>query len=450
MGNDDPELEDSALPDEEQFETTPEEATGFGASVLKPAILERKKLMILICCSLAVVIGGGLIFNIAKPPKKKASDIDNEFASQNSSQEFLSGLQARAVSQRTQEEPPAAAAMEAAKEGKEPDKEPEPALPPVSFNRPQETRPPYPPQASQGSSAPASGGGGQPQQTPTHYSSALVPSIQGSLFSQGASSQNPAAAARPASNDPYSAAGTARNPYGQANDYNSQYDQQNKQDNKQAFYDAASGGETSGQYLGVNSVWTGTIIPGVLETAINTDLPGNVLARVTQNIYDSKTGRNLLIPQGTTLLARYNSSVSFAQKRVQIVWDTMIRPDGFQINLEGANGVDRAGISGQPAKIQEHWFEYLKAAGIITLFSYANAKMTEASAKYASESAAAGIASSNADFVSDLGSKLTGRATNIQPTLTVDNGTVINIMLNKTLYLPPVAGYPASEKYLLE
>jgi type IV secretion system protein VirB10 len=187
-----------------------------------------------------------------------------------------------------------------------------------------------------------------------------------------------------------------------------------------------------------------------METAVNTDLPGNVLARVTQNIYDSRTGRALLIPQGTILVAKYNSSVSYAQHRVQIVWDTLIRPDGFYLELEGMNNVDKAGMSGQTAEYHENWFEYLKAAGIVTLFSVANSAMAETAAKYSSNTAAAGITQANSDIVNQLGGNIVNRAMNIQPTLTVENGTVINIMLNKNLYLPPVDGYPVTRKYILE
>ena len=438
---DDTELNFEIPEEEEKYETTPEEATGFkgGGSSLKPKIFDRKKFMVVLCCSLAGIFCFALIYNSIKPKNKKKSSVDNEYASGASSNDFLSGLLDRSLRGREQEKPETPAAAETAKV----EKEPEPALPPVSFNRPPErNQPPAAPQAP--APAPSSS---EPQQTPTHFKSSLVPSIQGSLFSQNYS---PAAAAQRASaSDQASAAAAARNPYvqpGQISDYSAQNDQQNKQ----SFFDASSGGAPSGQYIGANSIWTGTIIPGILETSINTDLPGNILARVTQNIFDSQTGRNLLVPQGTLLLARYNSSVSYSQKRIQIVWDTMIRPDGFQLSLEGAGGVDRAGMSGQPAKFHENWFEYLKAAGIITLFSYANAKMADTAAKYASEDKTNNIASANADFVSNLGGQLAGRAANIQPTLTVDNGTVINILLNKNLYLPPVAGYPASEKYLLE
>jgi type IV secretion system protein VirB10 len=450
MEDDDVNTEDINNPEEEQFEITPEQATSLDSR--KPGILNRKKILVVLCCTMAAILVVAMISNAAKPAKKKTAAQDNEFASSNSSQDFLTSLRDRAVNRREPEAAPVATAEAQEAASKE---EKEPVLPPVSFNRSPEVEAirSYPPPGSAAgahsapSGAPASNA---PQQNPTHFRSSLVPPIQGSLFSQGASQPG---GIRSAQTDPSAAQYAARAPNaGSAYNQPSEYQQQNDQQNKQAFFDAAgSGGSVfNGQFIGANAVWTGTIIPGILETAINTDLPGNILARVTQNIYDSQSGRNLLIPQGTILLARYNSSISFAQHRIQIVWDTMIRPDGFQINLEGANGVDRSGMSGQPAKFSENWFEYLKAAGIITLFSYANAKMTETAAKYSTEASAANLAASNADFVGELGGRLAGRAMNIQPTLTVENGTLINIMLNKTLYLPPVAGYPASQKYLLE
>jgi type IV secretion system protein VirB10 len=214
-------------------------------------------------------------------------------------------------------------------------------------------------------------------------------------------------------------------------------------------YGAADNAPAQGAFLGDNSLWIGTVIPGILITAINTDLPGDVLARVTANVYDSKTGKKLLIPQGSILSARYNSSVSYAQSRVQIIWDTLIRPDGYLINLEGQNGVDEKGMAGQGAKYHENWFEYVKAAGLINVFSVANAKMTESAAKYATDETAASMAQANSEFVNELGSNFVGRAMNIQPTLTVDGGTSINIMLNKTLYLSSVDDHPVAGKYIL-
>jgi type IV secretion system protein VirB10 len=130
------------------------------------------------------------------------------------------------------------------------------------------------------------------------------------------------------------------------------------------------------------------------------------------------------------------------------VWDTLIRPDGFLLELQGANGVDRKGMAGLPAEYHENWFEYLKAAGIIAMFSVANSHMTEEVAKYASDSAASAVAQGNAEFVNQMSGNIVSRAMNIQPTLTVDNGTVINIMLNQTISLPPIAPYPVTQRYV--
>ena len=437
---------------EERFEMTPEQATSAGGPQ-GPGTFNRKRVLVALCISFAVVIGGGLILNTAKGPKKAPSAEEEVSAAGSTPAEFLSSLQNRAAAanrreaqaqaqaQAPAEGPPAQAAQGA----------PEPRLPPASMNRQPAAEPAGspPPAPAQNRQAPPSSSGQQAQE-PAHFRSPLVPQVQGSLFAGGAGipAQNRAAAANPAPSFP------AQNPagasaYGQARV--SDYGLQNAQENKMEFFGPSPDGPApDGRYLGDGSIWTGTIIPGILLTAVNTDLPGNVLARVTQNVYDSRTGRFLLIPQGTLLIARYNSSVSYAQHRVQIVWDAMIRPDGFQVNLSGAGGVDRLGMSGQQAEFHENWFEYLKAAGIVTLFSTANARMTEASAKYATEASAANIAEANSQLVNRLGGSLAERAMNIQPTLTVENGTPINIMLNQTLYLPPVPDYPAVQKYILE
>jgi type IV secretion system protein VirB10 len=134
---------------------------------------------------------------------------------------------------------------------------------------------------------------------------------------------------------------------------------------------------------------------------------------------------------------------------VQVVWDTLIRPDGYQVELEGMNGVDPRGIAGLKAIYHENWFEYIKAAGIVSLFSLINSKMVEEVAKYGSEDMAAGVITSNAEFVKDLGGNLVSRAMNIQPTLTVDSGEKISVMLNKNIYLPPCKNFEVKERYIL-
>jgi type IV secretion system protein VirB10 len=456
-----------------KYKPPPKEKNGIESGPEEQGFFNRKRVMIVLCASFVVVVGGGLLVNISKT-KPKGTASEGEAAAARPPSEFLRSLRERG--ERT--EKPAGSP-----DGNKQETElPEPAaMPAVSFNdrpQPDSERPysaadaagtppasvPPPPPARSG----GGGGGGGAAAVPAAYRSPLVPqTIAGSLFGGSAAPQRSGsyaeqypyleAGANTGQNavDEYlkraAAASQAVPAFGAAAAADD-YARQNDQGNKQQFYDSASGGGAvnNGRFLGDNAIWIGTVIPGVLETGINTDLPGNVLARVMRHVYDSRTGSKLLIPQGTILLARYNSSVSYAQHRVQIVWDTMIRPDGFQIDLGGMNGVDTAGLSGQRAVYHENWFEYLKAAGIITMFSLANSKMTEEAAKYASAAAASGVAQANSELVNQLGGSIASRAMNIQPTLTVENGTPVNIMLNKTLYLPPADDYPPAQKYILE
>jgi type IV secretory pathway VirB10-like protein len=431
---------------------TPEEATSLGGGGGSPGVFNRKKVLIFICAALAVFVMLGVIFNMVKTSKKTGA-VNDEFASSRSNSSFLSSLRDSALrdggrrgeAEFSQTEDAGQFAVEE-----------EPLLPPVSFNKPDDNTP------VRNTSIPASSSPQQqypapsyPQQSDSHFRSSLVPEVQGSLFSRNASVQQGAqnSSQQNVSASPYDDYLNQLN--SRVLSYQAQGAQpQNNGQSGQNFYESSnpSGAIYEGRFLGENALWIGTMIPCILETAINTDMPGHVLARVTQNVYDSQTGKYLLIPQGTILVARYNNSVSYAQSRVQIVWDTLIRPDGFQIDLEGANGADRAGMAGQEANYHENWFEYAKAAGIISLFSIANAKLVETADKVSTSSETASIiAEANQQFFNQLGSNLISRAMSIQPTLTVDNGTLVNVMLNKTLFLPPVTGFsPAKNKYILE
>ena len=433
--------------DEPSFELTPEQATGFDSAEV-PGQFNRKRVMITLCIAFAVVIGGGLLFNISRSNRKSAQAEAEVTAAGAAPTSLLNSLQAQASNR-------SRSGGEAQPDETPEDKAaPEPPTPQVTITRSPEVEnirnyPPPQPAPSNTPAAPASAAQ-SPDLSPV-YHSPLIPQVEGNLFAGARQPQQAAAAQTPNAPADYglAAQNAVRNAYGsQTSDYMSQ----NNQENKQAFYNSSnnSGAAVNGRFLGENAIWVGTIIPGILETAINTDLPGNILARVTHHIYDSQTGQKLLIPQGTILIAQYNSSVSYAQHRVQIVWDVMIRPDGFQLELESMNSVDREGMSGQQAEYHENWFEYLKAAGVISAFSLANAKMTDTAAKYADNASASAIAGSNSDLVNRLGGGMASRAMNIQPTLTVANGTLINIMLNKTLYLPPVDGLTSAQKYILE
>jgi type IV secretion system protein VirB10 len=470
-----PAAAEAAEADEQERYQDPAELTGFEKSGGGPAFFNRKKVMVTLCCVFAAVVILGFVFSANKSKKKQTGEesasaarapreflrgeLDKSLQTKpgaESGAEFSEGQQAEAAEAADGAELPKAVSVSLSESrAAELSRDSQNAAP-------KDSRAPPPPASGGGGGG--GSGGGQEKPFTAHLSSLVPPVIEGSLFSGGAGTRQ-AGAATYAEQFPYLTPGQGQGqpaypayPYAslpgqQPASYPAPadpYAAQNGQAAKNAFYGSASGGSLTGVFLGDNLLWIGTIIPAVLETAVNTDLPGNVIARVSENIYDSRTGKKLLVPQGSTLVAKYNSSVSYAQSRVQIVWDVLIRPDGYQIELEGMNGIDSRGMAGIKAEYHENWFEYIKAAGIISMFSMANSKMVEETAKYGSNEMAAGVASSNAQFVNQTGASIVARALDVQPTLTVDSGEKISVMVNKTLYLPPLAGYPVQQKYVLK
>lgn len=145
---------------------------------------------------------------------------------------------------------------------------------------------------------------------------------------------------------------------------------QNGQDRKLSFINASADRRTTSpvelppsQYV----VQAGTVILASLVTGIRSDLPGEITAQVTENVYDSPTGHALLIPQGGRLIGTYGSQVAFGQSRVLLVWIRLIMPNGRSIVLERQQGADTAGYSGLEDEVDNHWGALFKAALLSTL-----------------------------------------------------------------------------------
>ena len=113
----------------------------------------------------------------------------------------------------------------------------------------------------------------------------------------------------------------------------------------------------------------GTLIPAALITGIRTDLPGQITAQVTENVYDSLTGRYLLIPQGARLVGEYDSGVSAGQRRVLLVWTRLILPDGTSLVLDRLQGADVSGYAGLEDRVDRHWWGLAQAAALPTLLN---------------------------------------------------------------------------------
>jgi type IV secretion system protein VirB10 len=202
-------------------------------------------------------------------------------------------------------------------------------------------------------------------------------------------------------------------------------------------------------FLDDNVIVPGTIIHAVLVSKIDTDYPGPIHARVTENVYDSKTGKNLLIPQGTILQGNYSSS-SVGVAKVQIAWESMVvNFDGvaYQVSLGGMAGVDKRGRAGVNGWLDDHYFEWLKAAGIVTLFTMLNSEMAYQT-QAQSNSQLRQLMDINQGIVNQLGSRIMDRALNIQPSVKVSNGKAVSVSVNAPVSLRPFKAFKAEQKWI--
>jgi type IV secretion system protein VirB10 len=187
-------------------------------------------------------------------------------------------------------------------------------------------------------------------------------------------------------------------------------------------------------------VKAGTILPAVLITAINSDLPGPVIGQVRENVYDTVSGNYLLIPQGARLLAQYDSMVAWGQERVLVCWNRLLFPNGDSIVLECMPAADLSGAAGLTDGVDEHWGRILKGAAISTLLAattQAVAGNTEGFQPTIPQMWARGAAGE----MNQVGQQLTRRNINIQPTITVRPGFSVNVMVNKDLvFATPYGG----------
>ena len=185
----------------------------------------------------------------------------------------------------------------------------------------------------------------------------------------------------------------------------------------------------------------GTVIPAALVTGINSDLPGQMIATVTQNVYDTVTGNYLLIPQGSRMLGQYDAQVAYGQRRVLLVWTRLIMPDGSSIILDRLQGTDKAGYSGLEDRVDSHWGRIFAGAALSTLLGV-NAQLVAQDQSVNSGSITLAFRQSSQDSLNQVGQQLTRKNLNVQPTLTVRPGFPLRIIVNKDLILRPYVQIP--------
>ena len=209
---------------------------------------------------------------------------------------------------------------------------------------------------------------------------------------------------------------------------------QNMQDRKLAFVNGPVDRRTVSPDRLANPaspyvVQAGTVVPAALLTGIQSDLPGQVTAQVTEHVYDTPTGKFLLIPQGSRLIGQYDSQVSFGQKRVLLVWNRIMLPDGKSIVLERQQGADVRGLSGLEDEVDYHWWDLIKAAALSTLLSVG----AELGSNQDETDLMRALRRGSQDSINNTGQQLVRRQLNIQPTLSIRQGFPVRVIVNRDL-----------------
>ncbi|MGQ0622334.1 MAG: TrbI/VirB10 family protein [Panacagrimonas sp.] len=215
---------------------------------------------------------------------------------------------------------------------------------------------------------------------------------------------------------------------------------QSRQDQKQAFLDRGDTATRNPAGLQLPAspyqVMAGTIIPAALVTGINSDLPGQVIANVSEAVYDTATGQYLMIPQGSRLIGRYDSQIAFGQRRVLLVWTRLILPDTSSISLDRLPGVDPAGYAGLEDGVDWHWDRILAGAALSTLLGV-GAELAAPQRDGSDGRVIVATRESAQETINEVGQEITRRNLNVQPTLTVRPGFPMRVMVNKDLVLRP-------------
>jgi len=180
-------------------------------------------------------------------------------------------------------------------------------------------------------------------------------------------------------------------------------------------------------------VKAGAIIPAVMIGGINSDLPGQVIAQVRENVYDTKSGQFLLIPQGSRLVGLYDAHVAYGQKRILLAWSRIIYPDGSSFDLKGMPGADKGGYAGFFDEVDNH---YMKIFGSAVLMSFISAGVQLSQPNNGSSSGSNNTPSVSQTVGAALGQQIgqtamtiTQKNLNIQPTLEVRPGYQFNVMV---------------------
>ena len=185
---------------------------------------------------------------------------------------------------------------------------------------------------------------------------------------------------------------------------------------------------------GTNVLIAGSTIAAALITGLSSDLPGEVVAQVTEDVFDSTTGHTRLIPQGARLIGSYDARVGYGQSRALVVWTRLILPDGRSLDLDRLIGTDAAGQSGFADRVNHHTGKLLQAGLLSTLFGVGSNIATSGSGN---DGIAFAIRDSAGQSIERAGDKLVEHQLDVQPTITIRPGARVRVLVSRDLVLEP-------------
>ena len=181
-------------------------------------------------------------------------------------------------------------------------------------------------------------------------------------------------------------------------------------------------------------IQAGTVIPGALVTGINSDLRGQIIGTVTQNVFDSVSGKYLLIPQGSRLLGRYSSVVGNGENRVLVAWQRLILPNGDSIVLDAMPGTNQEGQSGLHDRVNYHFSKLAQAAALSTAIAYGGNLAINPNSTSTNQDV---VGNTIAQEGSQIGQKIIDRQLNVQPTITIRPGWPFRVLVKEDVELKP-------------
>ena len=218
---------------------------------------------------------------------------------------------------------------------------------------------------------------------------------------------------------------------------------QNGQTRKEAFLNArADQAIYSPQHLQTPKspyqLMAGTVIAAAMITGIDSDLPGQVVAQVTEDVYDSVAGRYLLVPQGARLVGKYDSQVTYGQERILLIWTRLIMPDGSSIVLDNLPATDTAGYAGLEDGVDYHTWRLLKGIALSTLLGVGSELATNGSTQTSGQgNIIVSLRQSGDESANQAGQRIVSKDLAVQPTLTVRPGFPVRVLVNRDIVLRP-------------